>query len=190
MIFLLAIGLGMDCFAVSLGMGTICRTSLFRSGFRLVFHFGLFQGGMTFLGWLAGRTILTYISHFDHWLVFGLLGCIGMKMILESFDSKDEEAEEKAFNKSNDPTCGLSLIILSLATSLDALAVGISLALVAVNILTACLVIGMVSSGLSQAGIMIGDYLGRRFGKRMELLGGIILIGIGVKVLFSHLFIA
>ncbi len=180
MIFLVAIGLAMDCFAVSLGVGTSGKANSARPVFRLVFHFGLFQGLMTFLGWLAGKTILNVIAGFDHWLVLGLLTLVGVHMIVESFNHKVEESNL-------DPSRGLTLIILAIATSLDALAVGISMALLDVNVLKACLTIGLVSSALSVAGLLGGDYLGRKFGKRMELLGGIILIGIGLRVLFTHL---
>lgn len=180
MIFLIALGLAMDCFAVSLGIGTSGNANSLRSVSRLVFHFGLFQAGMTWLGWLAGKTILTYIASFDHWLVFALLGFVGVKMIIESFQNADDD------KPTIDPSRGFSLVILSVATSLDALAVGISLALLEVNITVSCIIIGLVSSALSLAGLLAGDFLGKKFGKRMELLGGLILIGIGLRILISH----
>jgi putative Mn2+ efflux pump MntP len=178
-IFLIALGLAMDCFAVSLGIGTSGRVNTFRPAFRIIFHFGFFQGLMTFLGWLAGRTILNLIAGFDHWLVLLLLVFVGVRMIIESFSKKEEEYA--------DPSRGWFLVMLAIATSIDALAIGISLALLEVNTLVACLTIGVVSSALSLGGLLGGDFLGKRFGKRMELLGGIILIGIGLRVFLSHI---
>jgi putative Mn2+ efflux pump MntP len=179
-ILLIALGLAMDCFAVSLGIGTSGRVNTFRPVFRIIFHFGLFQGLMTFLGWLAGRTILNLIAGFDHWLVLMLLAFVGVRMIIESFSKKEEE--EYA-----DPSRGWFLVMLAIATSIDALAIGISLALLEVNTLVACLTIGVVSTALSLGGLLGGDFLGKKFGKRMELLGGIILIGIGLRVFLSHI---
>ncbi len=180
-IILIAVGLAMDCFAVSLCLGTNGRANGHRPIFRIAFHFGLFQGLMAFLGWLAGSTILSLISRVDHWLVFGLLAFVGVRMIVESFSLDKEE------DCCIDPTRGITLVVLALATSLDALAIGISMALLDVNILTAALTIGIVSSLFSLSGMRSGDFLGKKFGKRMELAGGIILIFIGVRVLITHL---
>lgn len=180
-ILLIAIGLAMDCFAVSLGIGCKSNDCHERYLFRLPFHFGLFQGGMTLLGWLAGSTIVNLISNFDHWIAFGLLAFVGIKMIRESFD-RDEQT------RVGDPSRGGFLVILSLATSIDALAVGLSLALIDGSIWFSSLLIGLVSAALSLAGLLIGGRLGLKFGKRMELLGGLILIGIGIRVLVSHIF--
>lgn len=180
-IILIALGLAMDCFAVSLGVCTTTAKKTPRSIFRLAFHFGLFQGGMAFLGWLAGSRIVNLISSFDHWIAFALLLWVGGRMVKESFDKDDCEGTE-------DPTRGRSLVILSIATSIDALAVGLSLAFVDGSILTSSLSIGAVSFLLSIAGSLLGTRMGSRFGKRMELLGGILLIGIGLRVLISQLF--
>ena len=170
----------MDCFAVALGVGTgrVDRTR--RSILRLAFHFGLFQGGMAFLGWFAGSRIASLISRVDHWVAFGLLLWVGGRMIKESFGSEEEPCRD-------DLTRGKSLLMLSIATSIDALAVGISLALVDSSILIASLVIGGVSFILAVAGYLLGNRLGCRFGKIMERLGGLILVGIGIRVLLSHL---
>jgi putative Mn2+ efflux pump MntP len=180
-IILIAVGLAMDCFAVSLCLGTSGRAADRRPIFRIVFHFGLFQGLMTFLGWLAGTTIMLLISGFDHWLVFALLAFVGVRMIIESFE-KDKEDESCV-----DSTRGFTLVVLALATSLDALAIGISMALLDVKIVNAALTIGVVSSIFSLVGLLGGDYMGKKFGKRMELVGGVILIFIGVRVLLTHL---
>ncbi len=179
-ILLIALGLAMDCFAVSLGIGTNGLKKSARMVLRLAFHFGLFQGGMAFIGWLAGRQVADFISRFDHWLAFLLLLWVGGKMIVGSFN-KEEECTP------NDPTRGGSLVMLSIATSIDALAVGLSLAFVDGSILFSSSIIGITSFILSVGGYLLGDRLGCRFGKRMELLGGLILIGIGVRVLLSHL---
>jgi putative Mn2+ efflux pump MntP len=181
-IFLIAIGLAMDCFAVSLGVGTAGTATGLRPTFRLFFHFGLFQAGMTLLGWLAGKTVVTYISTLDHWVAFGLLAFVGGRMI---YGGLRKEGEEPAIP---DPSRGMTLVMLSVATSIDALAVGLSLAVLHVNVLWAALLIGGVSAVLSLVGLLLGNQLGMRFGKTMELIGGVILIGIGLRVLITHLF--
>jgi putative Mn2+ efflux pump MntP len=182
-ILLIAIGLAMDCFAVSLGVGTAGTATGPRPTFRLFFHFGLFQGGMTLLGWLAGKTVVTYISSIDHWVAFGLLVFVGVRMIRGGLR---KEGEEPAIP---DPSRGMTLVMLSIATSIDALAVGLSLALLDVNVFWSALLIGGVSAALSLVGLTLGNKLGQRFGKSMEILGGIILIGIGLRVLITHLFV-
>ena len=180
-ILLIAIGLAMDCFTVALGIGTNGLKKTPRMVLRLAFHFGLFQGGMTFIGWLAGKQIADLISRFDHWVAFLLLLYVGGKMIIDSFKEEEE-------CKPGDPTRGGSLVMLSIATSIDALAVGLSLALIDGSILQNSLIIGVTSFLLAVAGYLLGDRLGCRFGKRMEFVGGLILVGIGLKVLLSHLF--
>jgi len=180
-IFLIAIGLAMDCFAVSLGVGTAGTAVGLRPTFRLFFHFGLFQGGMILLGWLAGKTVVTYIASVDHWVAFGLLVFVGVRMILGGLR---KEGEQPAIP---DPSRGMTLVILSIATSIDALAVGLSLALLDVNVFWSALLIGGVSALLSLVGLLLGNQLGMRFGKSMEVLGGIILIGIGLRVLITHI---
>jgi putative Mn2+ efflux pump MntP len=181
-IFLIAIGLAMDCFAVSLGVGTAGTAVGARPTFRLFFHFGLFQAGMTLLGWLAGKTVVTYIASVDHWVAFGLLAFVGVRMIRGGLR---KEGDEPAIP---DPSRGMTLVMLSVATSIDALAVGLSLALLSVNVFWAALLIGGVSAVLSLVGLLLGNQLGQRFGKSMEVIGGIILIGIGLRVLITHLF--
>ncbi|MFZ2098500.1 MAG: manganese efflux pump MntP family protein [Anaerolineales bacterium] len=181
-IFLIAIGLAMDCFAVSLGVGTARTAVGFHSTFRLFFHFGLFQGGMTLLGWLAGKTVVTYIASVDHWVAFLLLVFVGGRMLRGGLR---KEGEHPAIPN---PSRGLTLVVLSVATSIDALAVGLSLALLSLNVFWTALLIGGVSALLSLLGLLLGNQLGSRFGKSMQILGGIILIGIGLRVLLTHLF--
>ncbi|OGN93952.1 MAG: hypothetical protein A2Y88_08455, partial [Chloroflexi bacterium RBG_13_48_10] len=172
----------MDCFAVSLGVGTAGTATGPRPTFRLFFHFGLFQGGMTLLGWLAGKTVVTYIAAVDHWVAFVLLAFVGVRMIRGGLKKAGEEPAIP------DPSRGLTLVMLSVATSIDALAVGLSLALLDVNVFWSALLIGGVSAALSLVGLLLGNQLGLRFGKVMEILGGIILVGIGLRVVITHLF--
>ena len=179
-ILLIALGLAMDCFAVSLGIGTSSAKKTLRMVLRLSFHFGLFQGLMAVIGWFAGTRIVNLISNFDHWVAFALLLWVGGRMVKESFSKGDEPRQD-------DPTKGSSLVVLSIATSIDALAVGLSFALVDGSILSASLIIGIVSFGLSIVGYLLGNRVGIQFGRRMELVGGLILIGIGIRVVVSHL---
>lgn len=179
-ILLIAIGMAMDASAVSLGIGTTGLASQPRPIFRLSFHFGLFQFFMPILGWLAGSTIASLISQFDHWVAMGLLTFVGARMIRSGLDPENE-------TYSGDPSRGGTLVMLSVATSIDAFAIGLSLAMLQVSILYPSIVIGLVTAGLSLMGLLIGHKLGSRFGSRMEMLGGLILIGIGLRVVISHL---
>ena len=180
-ILLLAIGLAMDAFAVSLSIGTAGEIQSLRGKFRLAAHFGIFQAGMTALGWLAGETIVQYIKGFDHWIAFALLGYVGINLIRAGFDK-----EGKAFEQ--DPSTGETLVLLSFATSIDAFAVGLSIAFLKVPVLFSVVMIGLVALLLSAIGLFAGTRLGEIFGKRMEIAGGLILIGIGIRVVVTHLF--
>jgi putative Mn2+ efflux pump MntP len=175
----IAVGLAMDAFAVSLGIGTDENANNRRAKLRLAFHFGLFQAGMTLLGWLAGSTIERFIRDFDHWVAFGLLAYVGVRMIRSGFNS-----QKAAYT--SDPSRGGLLVVLCLATSMDALAVGLSMAMIGYTVIFPALVIGLVTFGLSLLGSVWGNRLGHRFGKRMEILGGLILIGIGLRIVLSH----
>ena len=177
---IVAIGLAMDAFAVSLGVGTSRIACDKRSMFRLSFHFGLFQGLMTFLGWLAGSTIERWISAFDHWIAFLLLALVGVNLIRSGLNH-----EISSYSKN--PSKGGFLVLLSVATSIDAMAVGLSLALIDTPILQPVLTISIVAAGLSLFGLCMGNRLGEKFGKRMEILGGLILIGIGFRILITHI---
>jgi len=171
----------MDAFAVSLGAGTMGRANNPRSIFRLAFHFGIFQALMPILGWLVGTTIDSYIRNFDHWIAFILLSYVGGKMIYEGIKGGHEEYGV-------DPSKGRMLIILAVATSIDALAVGLSLAMLDVPVILPAIIIGLVTFSLSLAGLLLGGRLGARFGERVEILGGLLLIGIGLRILIAHLF--
>ena len=180
-ILLLSIGLAMDAFAVSLGIGTAGEIPSFRGKMRLAAHFGIFQAGMTALGWLAGETVVNYIQGIDHWIALLLLGYVGVNLIRASL-KKDAHAF------SQDPSTGKTLVILSFATSIDAFAVGLSIVFLKVPVLTTVIAIGLVSFLLSVTGLFAGARLGETVGKRMETLGGVILIGIGIRVVITHLF--
>jgi putative Mn2+ efflux pump MntP len=177
---LIALGLAMDAFAVSVGAGTSGAANKPRRVFRLSFHMGLFQGLMTFLGWLAGFTVSTLISAFDHWIALGLLAFVGWRMVRSGLSAGSEANRE-------DISRGGTLVMVCIATSIDALAVGISLAMIQIEILGASLTIGVVTLVLSLVGLLAGNLLGEKFGKRMEVLGGLILIGIGLRVVYTHL---
>jgi putative Mn2+ efflux pump MntP len=177
----IAIGLAMDAFAVSIAVGLSLKEVSLRQTFRLAYHFGLFQALMPIVGWLAGRSIERWIGPIDHWIAFGLLTAIGGKMIYEALKGDAEDVEKK------DPTKGASLVVLSVATSIDALAVGLSLALLGVEIWYPALVIGLVALVFTAVGLHLGKRFGALLGRRMEIVGGVILIAIGVRILVEHL---
>lgn len=179
-ILLIAVGLAMDAFTVSLGIGTTRQANSPRPVFRLSFHFGLFQFLMPIIGWLGGTRIADLISGIDHWVAFGLLAFVGGRMVRSGL-SPDEVSYR------TDPSRGGTLIMLSIATSIDAFAVGLSLAMLHVDVLMPSMIIGVVASSLSLVGLLMGHRLGTTFGKRTEVLGGLILIGIGLRVLITHL---
>ena len=185
-IWLLAVALAMDCFTVSIVSGVIVLRILWGLMLRLALFFGAFQALMPLIGWLATYHFSEALESIDHWIAFGLLTFIGGKMIKESF----EEESEHTFN----PRRLGTQLLLAVATSIDALAVGISFACIGYSTLDGLLwpliIIGVVSFAFSVTGYMLGVRFGRRIERRLkpELLGGIILLVIGVKVLLSHLF--
>jgi putative Mn2+ efflux pump MntP len=177
----IGIALAMDCFAVSLAIGTSTKTKLLNAALIIALCFGAFQGGMTLLGWAAGTGFAAYITGFDHWLAFLLLAVIGVKMIYEGLE-KSDGAEETITGLRFVP-----VMVLSLATSIDALAVGLSYAFLRMSILVPALIIGIVSFILSFFGVMSGMKLKVLLGNRIEIIGGLILILIGLNILFTHL---
>jgi manganese efflux pump family protein len=179
-IFGIAVGLSMDAFAVSLASGVTIRRITHGHVFRLAFSFGLFQFMMPVIGYFAGRTVSNYVQGYDHWIAFGLLTLIGVKMLWEA--RMVSEPEDRG-----DPTRGLLLLILSVATSIDALAAGLSMAFIEVSIWTPSIVIGLVAATFTAAGMYLGGHVGQRFGKLAEIVGGLVLIGIGVRILIAHL---
>jgi putative Mn2+ efflux pump MntP len=176
-----AVALAMDAFAVSIAAGLNLAPVGRRHTFRLAFHFGLFQFLMPVLGWLAGRQLMVYISALDHWVALGLLGAVGGKML---WDARREEEEAPA---RADPSRGWMLVTLSVATSIDALAVGLSIGLLDAPIWIPAVVIGLVAGTLSAVGVRFGSRIGRRGGRIAEAAGGCVLILIGIQILVSHL---
>ena len=179
-IFILAIGLGIDAFSVAIGIGAANQKKSWAPVLRLSLAFGLFQFFMPLIGWLAGSTVAEMIQTLDHWIAFGLLVLIGGKMIREAFE-KETDGEEP------DRTKGWPLLVLSIATSIDALAVGFSFSLLKTPILFPATIIGVVCFCMTAVGMIFGKGLARVFGKKVEIVGGIVLIGIGVKILIEHL---
>jgi putative Mn2+ efflux pump MntP len=180
-IVIIAVGLAMDAFVVSIVSGSAYRQLHVRHALRMAIFFGAFQAFMPLVGSLAGLTLRKYIAHYDHWIAFGLLAAVGGKMIYESFKIKSVE-------ENPDPSNILVLLVLSVATSIDALAVGITLSLIAGSIVIAVMIIGLITFILSYLGVYIGKRFGHFFESKMEALGGVILIGIGTKILIEHLF--
>jgi len=178
----IAVGLAMDAFAVAVAAGLTLPRVTSRHVFRLAWHFGFFQFLMPGLGWLAGSTISTYIAAADHWVAFGLLVLIGGKMLYEAFRGRKHKTKTNS-----DPTKGLMLIALSVATSIDALAVGLSMAFLEVSIWLPSVVIGLVAGVMTMIGIRFGARLGAGWQRRAEVAGGIVLLLIGLRVLLSHL---
>lgn len=175
----IAFGLAMDAFSVAIGAGLTLGKITRRPAFRLSFHFGLFQFLMPIVGWSAGMTVQRYIMDYDHWIAFGLLGYVGGKMIRDAlFGGEDRQR--------GDPTRGRNLLALSIATSIDALAIGLSLAALDVPVLFPAVVIGLVAASMTLLGLWIGRFAGRMLGTWMECVGGIILVGIGIKIVVEH----
>jgi len=178
----IAFALAMDAFAVSLGIGLALHPATGRQTLRLALTFGLFQSAMCTAGWAAGESVVKYIGRYDHWLAFILLLIVGSRMIFESF--KHEKAAEP---QRRDRTVGVSLLVLGVATSLDSLAVGLSLAALHTAILYPAAVIGVVAFAMTVTGMKLGPALGKVIGRRAELFGGLVLIAIGIKILVDHL---
>jgi putative Mn2+ efflux pump MntP len=170
----------MDAFAVS--VAACVRVTRVDAGHvcRLAFSFGFFQFLMPVLGWLAGRGLSRWLEAVDHWIAFVLLAAIGGRMLWESFKPSGRPAQ--------DHTRGWMLLTLSIATSIDALAVGFSMAFLEVSIWMPSLIIGIVAAVLTAIGAIFGSRLGCRFGVWAERFGGLVLIGIGIRILVSHLF--
>ncbi|MEG0770645.1 MAG: manganese efflux pump MntP family protein [Clostridia bacterium] len=181
-LILIAIGLSMDAFAVSICKGLNMTKKSYKNCFLIGIFFGGFQALMPFIGWLLGTSFQKYIMSFDHWVAFFLLAIIGGKMIYES-TNKDKQKDKCADN-----LVIKELFILAIATSIDALAVGITLALIPnTNILLSVILIGIITFAFSFVGVLIGNKFGAKYEKKAELVGGIILVLIGFKILLEHL---
>ena len=176
----LALGLSMDAFAVSVTNGFVIKELKFGSAFRIALFFGVFQAVMPVIGWASGLSFVSYIQIVDHWVVFALLGFIGSKMIIESRSLKKESECKNCLHL---PT----LILLSFATSIDALAIGFSFAFLRVSIFMPVALIGGITFIVCLSGVYLGKKVGHIFENRIEMIGGIVLFGIGLKILVEHL---
>ena len=176
----LAVGLSMDAFAVAAAAGLALPRVTKRHVLRLALHFGLFQFLMPIVGWLAGRTVSAYIDAWDHWVAFALLVLVGAKMLWDAFFRDDKKVVA-------DPTRGLMVIVLSIATSIDALAVGLSMAFLEVSIWAPAVIIGVVAAILTMVGIQFGNRLAAKWRRWAEAAGGVVLLLIAFRILAAHL---
>jgi len=170
----------MDAFAVSITSGLTIKHLRINNALKIAIFFGSFQAVMPVIGWLAGLSLRDFIADVDHWIAFGLLSFIGCKMIYESIKIKSSEKEINPLNV-------YVLLMLSIATSIDALAIGVSFAFLKISIATPIIVIGAVTFLLSFLGVFVGNRFGHFFESKIEIVGGFILIGIGIKILIEHL---
>lgn len=182
-LFVIAVGLSMDAFAVSICKGLSVRKLRSRHGFSTAIWFGGFQALMPLIGYFVGISFADFVTNVDHWIAFVLLAIIGGNMIKESREKVEEEecCADFSFKK---------MFVLAVATSIDALAVGVSFAFLKINIWTAVLLIGVTTAAFSGVGVKIGNVFGSRYKSKAELVGGIILIAMGTRILVEHLFFA
>jgi putative Mn2+ efflux pump MntP len=180
-IIIIAVGLAMDALAVSIVSGTTYRQLKVQHALRIAIFFGGFQAFMPAVGSLVGMSVRAYIANYDHWVAFALLTAVGIKMIYESFKIKPAHQNLDVSNL-------LVLLVLSVATSIDALAVGITLSLLRISLVTAVTIIGLVTFVLSYLGTYIGNCFGHFFESKIEAIGGLILIGLGLKIVIEHLY--
>jgi len=180
-IILLALGLSVDSFAASVCCGLTIKKIHFFQAFKIAFFLALFQGGMPVVGWFTGWELKDLIKDFDHWIAFTLLAGIGSKMIYESLTCKEK-------NSSFNPLKLIVLLGISVATSIDALVIGLSLALVDVVIWFPAIIIGGVTFVVSMLGMLLGKKIGSKMSRKFEIAGGIVLIAIGLRILIEHLF--
>lgn len=176
-----AVGLATDAFAVSVSSGMSIKHMKMNKALKVALFFGGFQALMPILGWLLGLSICDFLAAIDHWVAFGLLSFLGIRMIREA------QAEEEETLKVN-PLDNNVLLGLAIATSLDALAVGLSFAVLKTSIFQPAALIGIITFGLTFLGVFIGNKFGEIFDNKIELIGGLVLVGIGVKILIDHLF--
>ncbi len=179
-IIIIAFGLAMDAFAVSIASGLAIKKLKVAHALQIAIFFGAFQAIMPALGWLAGMGLRDMIRDFDHWIAFGLLGLIGAKMIYESFKL---QSHKKQIN----PLSLAVLLLLAIATSIDALAVGVTFAFLNVAIVWPIIIIGLITLATSFVGVYLGHKFGHLFESKIELIAGLVLIAIGLKILLEHL---
>ena len=181
-VFAIALALAMDAFAVSVSAAATLPSVTWRHYFRLSFHFGLFQFLMPVIGWALGVSVRGYIETWDHWIAFAMLSLVGLNMLREAWFGEEEEAS------SGDPTRGVQLVMLAVATSIDAMAVGLSFAMIGVSVWGPATIIGLVCAVVTASGVKLGRLLGSSnlLGNKVSIVGALVLIGIGVKILHEH----
>ena len=182
-LFLIAVGLSMDAFAVSVCKGLGMHRVNYAHALVIALFFGVFQGLMPVIGWLVGSAFAVYVTAVDHWIAFALLAFVGGKMLWDAFHDEGEEEDETVTHKLN----LRELFMLAIATSIDALAVGISFSFLQIDIVAAALIIGCTTFVLSLVGVVVGNRFGARFEKPSQIAGGVVLIAIGLKILLEHL---
>ena len=182
-LFLIGVGLSMDAFAVAICQGLQMQRFNWKNAAVIALFFGGFQALMPLTGWLLGSQFAGYIQSIDHWVTFVLLGLIGGNMIREALSSEEEES----VCASGEVLDYRQLFLMAIATSIDALAVGVTFAFLEVAILSAIVIIGCTTFCLSFSGVAVGNFFGARYKKRAELTGGVILVLLGVKILLEHL---
>ena len=178
-VLLIGVGLAMDAFAVAVCKGLSMKKLEWKKAIIIALYFGIFQAGMPVIGYLLGTAFESFVTRVDHWIAFVLLGIIGINMIKEAFGCDCEDANDKVDFK--------TMIVLAIATSIDALAIGITFAFLKTNITLAAFVIGIITFVLSLLGVKIGNKFGNKYQKNAEIFGGIVLILIGLKILMEHL---
>lgn len=176
---ILAVSMSIDAFIASLGRGADAKRACLRRALRTGMIFGAIETLTPIIGWVMGMAAAQYVALFDHWIAFGLLGGVGLRMIMQAVARRPEEQARSASS--------WGLIATAIGTSIDAMAVGVSLAFLDVNIILIALAIGLATTLMSTAGFMAGRVLGSRFGRIAEILGGLALIGLGGTILFQHL---
>ena len=178
-IVLIGLSLAMDAFAVSICKGLSMKKMNWKSAIIISLYFGIFQAFMPVVGYFLGSTFESYVTNIDHWIAFILLSLIGGNMIKESFDSEDKKKNDKIDFK--------TMIVLAIATSIDALAIGITFAFFEVNLLLSISIIGIITFLLSILGVKIGNKFGDKYQNKAEFVGGLILVLMGIKILLEHL---
>lgn len=178
-IIFLGLGLSFDTFAVSVSTGLLKNSIRFWQGVRVAVVLAFFQALMPLLGWFGGTQVASYISEIDHWIAFGLLSVVGIKMIIEAFKAEED--------KKNNSLSFRVLVLMGIATSMDALVVGVSLAFLEIRILQSIVIIGFITFLAAMIGMLIGKSSNKKSGKKIEIVGGVLLIGIGLKILMEHI---
>ncbi len=180
-IIITAIGLSLDSFVISISYGTVVRTNRVKTALKLSLVFGLFHVIMPIIGYYVGVGIKDYISAFDHWVAFSILSIIGLKMIIDDIKTKKSDDNKKISTKT------AMVLYLALATSIDALAIGISFSLISISIIHFAVIVGLIVFCLTMTGTLFGAFLSNKLKIKMQIIGGIVLILIGLKILIEHL---